>query len=101
MPEAQKLARPSNAKMKMKYIPIGMRDYALAMATLPGAALQMGCTSGVASWHAMAATFRGAEARECENPCQGKGLFADRRRLSPIVQVEDRGVEPLTSSMPC
>ena len=46
----------------------------------------------------MSADGSGKADRKCENPCQGKGLVADRRQLAAGVKAEGMGFEPTT---PC
>jgi len=101
LPEAQKLARHSDIRMTMRYTHIGIDDQARAVAKLPGAALQMRCISGVSDEQRLSSDGNPTEPKKRDNPCEGKGYDADRRQMSPVDKVEDRGLEPLASCMPC
>ena len=114
LPEAKELARHSDVKMTMRYTHIGIEDQAKAVGNLPmpkadpkprprqkrgkDAALQMRCTSDGVERHSLSADGNGQADTQNENPCQSKGLVADRRQLSSPVKAEGMGFEPTT---PC
>jgi len=114
LPEAKELARHSDVKMTMRYTHIGIADQAKAVAKLPSpktdpkptiarkggkkAALQMRCISDGVERHSPSPDGNGPADTKSENPCQCKGLVADRRQLSSTVKAEGMGFEPTT---PC
>ena len=114
LPEAKELARHSDVKMTMRYTHIGIDDQAKAVANLPmpkthpkaaptkkrgkGAALQMRCISDGAWGHSLSSNGNGPSDPKSENPCQSKGLVADRRQLATAGKAEGMGFEPTT---PC
>jgi integrase len=113
LPEAKELARHSDVKMTMRYTHIGIDDQAKAVANLPspktdpkapskrkpkGAALQMRCILGGAEGQSASPADNAQVAPKSENPCQCKGLVADRRQLATADKAEGMGFEPTT---PC
>ncbi len=114
LPEAKELARHTDIKMTMRYTHIGIADQAKAIGNLPmpktdpkprprqtrgeAAALQMRCTLDGVERHSVSADGNEQADTASENPCQCKGLVADRRQLSSTVKAEGMGFEPTT---PC
>src|SRR4051794_25506747 len=86
--------------MTMKYTHIGIADQALALSKLPSA-LQMRCISGGVGGQNLAQADTKASVKKRQNPCDSKGFGKDRRQLAKTDKMEDRGLEPLTSCMPC
>ncbi len=103
------MARHTDVKMTMRYTHIGIQDQAKAVAKLPvpksspnpvpaakthpDRALQMRCISGGAEGHSLSADGNAHSDPEFKNPCQSKGLVADRRQLAAVVKAEGTGVE--------
>ncbi len=108
LPEAKELARHTDVKMTMRYTHIGIQDQAKAVAKLPvpksspnpvpaakthpDRALQMRCISGGAEGHSLSADGNAHSDPEFKNPCQSKGLVADRRQLAAVVKAEGTGI---------
>src|SRR5690606_6613917 len=115
VPEAQRLARHSDVRLTMRYTHIGIQDQAKAVANLPspkrkldqarakgGAdALQMRCISGVFDGQSVSQSGKTADPGNEENPCRSNGFGQSCHLLATGDKVEDRGLEPLTSCMPC
>ena len=101
LPEVQKLARHSDIKLTMRYVHIGLDDQAKAVANLPATALHRRCISGVADQQSVSADGSPATQRERLTPCNRRGLGVECHQLALGEKMEDRGLEPLTSCMPC
>ena len=87
--EAKELARHSDVRMTMRYTHHDIEDRAKAVAKLPADQtwLHIGCSSGVRACPEMSSGDTGGDGENTENPninpCQGRGLVAESRRLSP------------------
>jgi integrase len=113
LPEAKELARHTDVKMTMRYTHIGIQDQAKAVAKLPAPlgidandpaaqrnrgrrALHRRCSFGGAEGHSVSSAVIEPADSKRENPCESKGLVANRRQLATGVTAEGTGLEPAT-----
>ena len=111
LPQAMELARHSDVTMTMRYAHIGIDDQAAALANLPAptippsvaqnSALQMRCISDGVSRHSASPAVASGAQKNAGSACDEATSDVVRHGLSDHVIMEDRGLEPLTSCMPC